>query len=202
MAQSATFTSGTAEPTQLRACITHQSVMVGCAFNRWTCPVVRRTVSNDGVSFLALVALLRKLSHNRIRRPFPFFTRTRLSTIPRPVRVIDTRQRDNNARFDSPRLVATTQNCPTTSRDVRLRGMPRDVRVRQSRGLRFPALRRRSTFALRDLRHLMDCAVSQTFLLLCYEVVSRPTICFSQGGTDGSRTSRSSFGSIFLNPPA
>jgi hypothetical protein len=40
-------------------------------------------VSHGGVSFLALVGLLRKLSHSRIRRLFPFFNWTRLSTIPR-----------------------------------------------------------------------------------------------------------------------
>jgi hypothetical protein len=69
------------------------------------------------------------------------------------VTVIDKRQRDNNARFDSRRIVATAQDCRTTSRDVRLRGMPRDVRVRQSHDLRFTALDCRMTFEVLDLRH-------------------------------------------------
>jgi putative transposase len=88
------------------------------------------------------------------------FRRDRPKRGRRSVSVVDTRRRDSNARFDSPRRVATAQDCPTTSRDVRLRGMSRDVRVRQSRDLRFTALDCRMTFALTDLRHCMGTPLS------------------------------------------
>lgn len=37
----------------LRPRVTHRFAMIGSAFNRWTCHVVRRTVSHGGVSFPA-----------------------------------------------------------------------------------------------------------------------------------------------------